>query len=181
VVHDRELVERLDALPRETFSGEVFRATRVSLDPLASSYSGGRWMRRDAAAVLYTSCQRDGALAEIAFHWSQLTPRPTKPVVVHTLRVVIHRTLRLIRADLATLGVPESVYNSLNPPRTQEIGAAAAFLGCDGLITPSARWPCDNLVLLSEQMDASASVDLITSETVDWAAWATDNGMFAAE
>ncbi len=138
-------------------------------------------MRPDAAAVLYTSCQRDGALAEIAFHWSQLTPRPTKPVVVHTLRVVTHRTLRLIRADLATLGVPESVYKNLNPPRTQEIGAAAAFLGCDGLITPSARWPCDNLVLFPEQMDASASVDLITSETVDWAAWATDNGMFGAE
>lgn len=167
MVHDRELVERLDALPRETFSGEVFRATRVSLDPLASSYSGGRWMRRDAAAVLYTSCQRDGALAEIAFHWSQLTPRPTKPVVVHTLRVVIHRTLRLIRADLATLGVPESVYNSLNPPRTQEIGAAAEFLGCDGLITLSARWPCDNRVLFPEQMDASFIVYLITILTVD--------------
>lgn len=138
-------------------------------------------MRRDAAAVLYTSCQREGALAEIAFHWSQLTPRPTRPVVVHTLRVVTRRTLRLIRADLAALGVPQSVYESLNPPRTQAIGAAAQFLGCDGLIAPSARWLCDNLVLFPEQMDASASVDLIRSETVDWAAWATDNGMFGAE
>ena len=181
MVHDRELVERLDSLPREAFSGEVFRATRVSLDPLASSYSGGRWMRRDAAAVLYTSCQPEGALAEIAFHWSQLTPRPTKPVVVHTLRVVTRRTLRLIRADLAALGVPQSVYESLNPPRAQAIGAAAQFLGCDGLIAPSARWPCDNLVLFPEQMDASASVDLIRSETVDWAAWAKDSGMFGAE
>jgi hypothetical protein len=94
---------------------------------------------------------------------------------------VTRRTLRLIRGDLVTLGVPEGVYKNLNPPRTQDIGAAAEFLGCDGLIAPSARWPCDNLVLFSEQMDASASVDLIASETVDWAAWATDNGMVGAE
>ena len=35
----------------EAFDGEVFRATRMSLDPLAGSYNGGRWMRRDAAAI----------------------------------------------------------------------------------------------------------------------------------
>ena len=92
MIHDRELLERLEALPRETFAGEVFRATRQNLDPLASSYSGGRWMRRDAAAVLYTSMLREGALAEISFHWRQLIPRPTKPVALHTLRVVAHRT-----------------------------------------------------------------------------------------
>ena len=48
-------------------------------------------MARDIAAILYTSLEREGALAEIAFHWSQLNPRPTKPVLVHRLRVVAHR------------------------------------------------------------------------------------------
>ena len=38
-------------------------------------------------------------------------------------------------------------YESVNYHRTQEIGAAVAFLGCDGLMVPSARWDCENLVL----------------------------------
>ena len=35
--------------------------------------------------TLYTSCEHDGAMAEIVHHWSQLTPLPSKPVIVHTL------------------------------------------------------------------------------------------------
>ena len=69
VVHHRDLLDRLDALPKESFSGDVFRATRQNLDPLASLYSCGRWMRRDGAGVLYTSLAREGALAEISVHW----------------------------------------------------------------------------------------------------------------
>ena len=45
------LQDELDALPKETFDGSVFRATRQNLDPLASSFSGGRWMRKDGAGV----------------------------------------------------------------------------------------------------------------------------------
>ena len=63
VIHDSDLLDRLDALPKESFSGDVFHATRQNLDPLASSGSGGRWMRRDGAGVLYTSLAREGALA----------------------------------------------------------------------------------------------------------------------
>lgn len=177
MIHDPDLIDRLDALPKETFDGEVFRGTRQNLDPLASSYSGGRWMQRDGAAVLYTSLAREGALAEISFHWGQLNPRPTKPVMLHTLRVVAHRTLKLVRADLATLGVPESAYGGVNMPRTQEIGAAVEFLGCDGLIAPCARWNCDNLILFPDRMGIDATMEIVHSETVDWITWATTQGV----
>ena len=180
MIHDPELLDRLEALPKEAFAGQVFRATRMNLDPSVSSYSGGRWMPRDAAAVLYTSLIKEGALAEMSFHLSLQSPRPTKPVAVHSLRVVAHRTLRLIRADLASLGVPESVYKDVNLPRTQEIGAAVEFLGCDGLIAPSARWPCDNLVLFSERLGVDATLELVNSETVDWIAWATENSLLGS-
>ena len=179
MIHDRELLERLGALPKETFAGEVFRATRQNLDPLASSYSGGRWMRRDAAAVLYTSMLREGALAEISFHWGQLIPRPTKPVVLHTLRVVAQRTLKLVRADLATLGVAMDVFAGVNPLRTQEIGAAVEFLGCDGLIAPSARWHCDNLVLFPDRMSVDATLEVVSRENVDWISWASERKLLA--
>jgi hypothetical protein len=177
VIHEPDLLDRLDALPKEAFEGDAFRATRLSLDPLAASYNAGRWMSRDTAAVLYTSLARDGALAEIVFHWSQLNPRPTKPVVVHRMRVVAHRTLRLIRADLTALGIAEDAYKGMNPARTQEIGAAVEFLGCDGLIAPSARWTCDNLMLFPERMRDDATLEIVHSETVDWLAWGKDSGM----
>lgn len=138
-------------------------------------------MTRDVAAILYTSLEREGALAEIAFHWSQLNPRPTKPVLVHRLRVVAHRTLRLIRADLSALGVPDSEYKGVNLPRTQAIGAAVEFLGCDGLIAPSARWDCENLMLFPERMGADATLELMNSETVDWFAWGTEQGLIASD
>lgn len=159
MIHAPDLLDRLEGLPKEPFDGKVFRGTRQSLDPLASSFSGGRWMRRDGAGVLYTSLAREGALAEISFHWGQLTPRPTKPVMLHTLRVVAHRTLKLLRVDLATLGVPESAFGGVNLPRTQEIGAAVEFLGCDGLVAPCARWHCDNLILFPDRMRAGATLD----------------------
>jgi hypothetical protein len=179
MVHDSNLLDQLDAMPKEAFDGEVYRGTRQSLHPLASSYSGGRWMRRDGVGVLYTSLAREGALAEISFHWGQLTPRPTKPVVLHTLRVAAHRTLKLVRADLEALGLPDSAYGGVNLPRTQEIGAAVEFLGCDGLIAPCARWSCDNLMLFPDRMGVDANLEIIHSEAVDWVAWATAHGLVA--
>lgn len=177
MIHDPDLFDQLDALPKTAFDGEVFRATRQTLDPLASSYSSGRWMMRDGAGVLYTSLAREGAMAEISFHWGQLVPRPTKPVVLHKLSVIAHRTLKLVRVDLASLGVPESGYRGVNLPRTQEIGAAVEFLGCDGLIAPCARWSCDNLILFPDRMADDAKLEVIQSEAIDWLTWAKENGL----
>jgi hypothetical protein len=103
--HDPGLLELLGRFRTEVFAGESFRAAPKSLDPLAPSTRGGRWAPPNEVAVLYTSLAREGALAEIAFYWGQLTPLPSKPAVLHRLRVTAKRTLRLILADLETLGV----------------------------------------------------------------------------
>ena len=66
-----------NSLPKIAFDGQVFRATRKNIDPLATSRSGGRWMPASVESVLYTSMQRDGALPEISFHWSRWTPMPS--------------------------------------------------------------------------------------------------------
>jgi len=178
VIHDPALLERLSAFAPERYDGEAFRATRLSLDPLAASTSGGRWASKGLVSVLYTSLLREGALAEITFHWSQLTPRPSRPAVLHRLSVAAERRLRLLRADLDELDVDVAQYESVNYHRTQEIGAAVGFLGCDGLIVPCARWDCENLVLFTENHALDNRLEVLSSEEIDWQAWAQDAGFF---
>ena len=63
------------------------------------------------------------------------------------------QTIRL--ADLATLaklGVDAARYPDRDYRRTQEIADAAFFLGFEGLIAPSARWTCLNLILFTDRV-----------------------------
>jgi RES domain-containing protein len=176
MIHDPVVIDRLSRLPTEVFSGSVFRATRRSLDPTTASVAGGRWSPTDGPAVLYTSFAREGALAEIAFHWAQFNPRPTKPAVIHQLGVRSERTLRLVRSTLEKLGVSADSYEVPNYGRSQEIGAAVSFLGCDGLIIPSARWTCENLVLFTDNLSMNTILEVQSAEEVDWQQWAKSVG-----
>ncbi|MBA2593327.1 MAG: RES family NAD+ phosphorylase [Pseudomonadota bacterium] len=144
MIHDLDLLDRLSAFDPIKFGGEVFRATRKSLDPLTPSTSGGRWAPKDGPAVLYMSTEGEGALAEIAFHWSQFYPLPSKPAALHRIGLTARRTMRLLRADLVDLGVDWARYGEMSYERSQVIGAAAAFLERDGLLAPSARWSLRN-------------------------------------
>jgi hypothetical protein len=177
LIHDPDLLDRLGALPTEFFRGIVFRATRLRLDPLAPSTSGGRWAPRDHCPVLYTSLERAGALAEIAFHWGRLTPLPSKPVLINRIKVSTERSLHLKRCDLEALGVDADSYTAIEYDRCQKIGAAIGFLGCDGLIVPSARWHCENLVIFHENHSLTNDLELIDCEEVAWQSWARTHGL----
>jgi hypothetical protein len=174
MLHDQELLDRLTAFAPVVFDGEVFRATRRGRDPLATSVAGGRWMAPNQTPTLYTSCERDGALAEIVHHWHQLTPLPSKPVIVHTLSAHLRKSLRLGRAELSGLDVD---FGSPTPGRTQEIGAAVAYLEYDGLIAPSLRWVCDNVIVFGSILERRSNDFIVrSSEEVDWRQWMRDHG-----
>jgi hypothetical protein len=49
------------------------------------------------------------------------------------------------------------------------------------VIAPSARWNCENLMLFPERMGADATLELVNSETVDWFAWGTAQGMIVSD
>jgi RES domain-containing protein len=85
--------------------------------------------------------------------------------------------LRLKLVDLHQLGVDERSYGSLNYETCQAIGAAVAFLEHDGLIVPSARSQCENLVLFTENHSLSCELEAVGEEDVDWQAWARENGL----
>ena len=175
MIHDSELLDKLSVLEIESFSGEVFRATRKSLDPLAPSTNGGRWMPRGENSVLYTSLSRDGALAELSFHWGMLTPLPSKPAVLSRIKVEMKSSMRLLHADLKKFGINETEYQQLNYDKMQKIGAAVAFLDCHGLIVPSARWSCENLIIFTDNLHESEDLVVAEVEEVNWQQWGKEN------
>jgi hypothetical protein len=167
---DLQLLDAVDAHRREPVDAEVWRAVRDGRDPVLGSQSLSRWCD-GTFDVLYTSSERDGAIAEIH---SLLSLQPVFPSKMrwfaHKLKVSCAATLKL--ADLPTLarlGVDTDRYADRDYARTQPIADAAYFLGFDGLIAPNARWPSLNLVLFTEQI-ASVRIEVVSrdDEPIDW-------------
>jgi hypothetical protein len=180
--YDPNLADRLSEFAIQVFDGEAFRVTRANADPTAPSFYGGRWARPQnsdpGTAVLYTSLVREGALAEVTSYLADLTPLPKRSVVkVTRLAVTTSKTLRLVSADLMSLGVDMTRYKERDYHRTQEIGSTLAWLGLDGLIAPSARWPCDNLMIFTDNHSYGEKLEPVAEEMVEWRAWAEENGI----
>jgi hypothetical protein len=157
---------------------QVWRIAREGRDPRLGAPSRGRWSH-GGIDVLYTSLERDGALAEIH---AILSMQPVFPSKVswfeHRLAVRAERTLRL--ADfptLARLGVDVARYSERDYARARDIADAAHFLGFDGLLAPNARWPCLNAVMFTERLrPGQIKVVEMGKEPVDWAGWRKGGG-----
>jgi hypothetical protein len=172
-IRDIALLDAVDEFKREPFAGTAWRVVREGRDPILGTPSNSRWCN-GTFDVLYTALERDGALAEI---YAVLSIQPVFPSRVrffaYQLKLNVNRTLRL--ADLATLtklGVDVSNYRDRDYSRTQPIADAAYFLGFDGLIAPSARWPCANAVLFTDRIPPGGiEIPKLEPTRVDWEAW----------
>lgn len=172
----------LDAIEAETptrLVGMVWRVVTDGLDPLRPGRAGGRW-DDGTFDVLYTSSERDGALAEAWFHLSRGQPLVPSRISkrLHRIEVELGRALDLSAAGkLATLGVNMENYGRLSYvqrvqeyPAPQQIAEIAFFYDYEALIVPNARWPTSNVVILTENARPD-QVEALDSEPVDLAAW----------
>jgi RES domain-containing protein len=183
-LRDSQLIDALEALPHTPFEGTVWRVVRDGRDPCQCSASGGRW-DDGSFEVLYTSLDREGAIAEMYFHL--LRGQPVFPSKVrftlYELKVRLAETMHLPSLpDLAKLELDTSRFGQLSYvertqeyPRTQEIAEVAHFLDCDGLMVPSARWPCANLVLFRDRLAPTAIEVVKDHGVIDWASWRKAN------
>lgn len=179
-VRDNTLLDAIEAATATKFEGSVWRVVRGDRDPLQASSPGGRW-DDGTFDVLYTSLESDGALAEIYFHIMRGQPVfPSRMVFrLYELRVELDRVLELADiAALRVLGVDGGRYGSLQYarkheeyPRLQDIGEAAHFLDFEGLIAPSARWECRNLVVFTDRVPPDALSIANEHGQVDWDTW----------
>ncbi len=122
--------------------------------------------------------ERNGALAEVTSFLADLTPIPgPRELTVTKLAVTTSETVRLLRADLGALGVDMNEYGERDYARTQEIGSTLAWLGFDGLIAPSARWDCENLMIFTDNHKPGEKLEIVGDERVEWQLWARQNGI----
>ncbi len=161
---DLELIDALDACERETLAENSWRVVPDGRDPLQGGPSRSRWCD-GTFDILYTSLERDGAIAEVdAFLRLQPVIPSKRTFSLFSLRARTARTLRI--ADmrmLAGLGVDIARYKERDYARTSAIAETAHFLDYDGLIAPSARHDCFNFMLFTGRV-APDAIDLVAGE-----------------
>ena len=171
--HDRVILDALEARESEAFVGEVWRVTSRGRDPLRGSTAEGRWSPAGEFEVLYTSLERDGALAEIAYRLSLEPVWPSR--VQHEVHRIEARTERSLRfqdvASLALYGIEAHRYAGFDYGPTQALAAAARFLGFDSLIVPSARSAALHFVVFLDAVLDQGELTVIESAPVDWEEW----------
>src|SRR5229473_3916246 len=148
-IHDRAILDALEALDPEPFRGTVWRVTRRGREPLRGAAAHGRWGASGEFEVLYTSLVREGALAEIGYRLSLEPVWPSRiEHEIHAISVEAERALRFVDlASLAPFGVDVARYRTFEYGATQALAAAAHFLEFGGLIVPNARFDCANIVI----------------------------------
>ncbi len=126
----------------------------------------------DDFEALYASMDRDGALAEIHHHLSRAPVFSSSQARLNRVRALTLRTLVFDDvAALESVGVDAAAFHKGENVRTREVGAAARFLDKDGLIVPSARWPCANLVLFLDRLADLETLTVLEQRDVNWPAW----------
>lgn len=170
--HDPDLLDVLEAMDPQSFDGHVWRATWAGRDPLIGGTGGGRWHPANDFEALYTSLDKDGALAETYHHLSRAPVFTSSHLRIHQIALRTERTLVFPNIDaLSVAGVDTEKFRRGGYERTQEIGAAARFLDFDGLIVPSARWPRGNLVLFPDRLEDLEALSVVESRDINWPAW----------
>jgi RES domain-containing protein len=170
-VHDRALLDALESLDTESLERIVWRVVRRGRDPLRGAIAAGRWNAMGEMEVLYTSFERDGALAEVGYRLSLEPVWPSK--IEHQLHQLSIKADRALRIDdlpqLEKLGVDVTRYESFEYAMTQAIAAAVHFLQFDALIVPSARYTTSNVVLFLDQIQIPP--ELKSTVGVNWSKW----------
>ena len=154
----------------------MWRVARAGRSVLDGSRGSGRW-NPASLSVLYGAQEADGAVAEMHFHLNRgqsVFPSRMRHVL---FELRIRTTGSLVLADmdaLSRLGVVPARYGEILYDRTQEIADAAFFMGYDGIIAPSARWACQNIILFLDRIDLD-DVEQVSSSPIDWNAWRMRN------
>lgn len=165
-----EPLEYLEGCRQGRFDGSVNRVVWADRSPTqGSNRARGRWNGPDCQfEVLNTSLSAGGADAEFEAFWSLFEQRPDRRALNWKLRVRLLRVVELGFEDFRKLGVGPTAYRTRDYSRTQEISEAVNDVGCDGLIAPSARYDCNNLIIYLQNMSRDCVLEEVDSREFLW-------------
>lgn len=154
----RALVNWLEGLRSEQWSGIAYRHMLGDYDPLSPNRRGARWNPPDIDA-LYLSAERDTAVSEGDYLISLQSPPITPKRVLYRVDISLKSVLQLTdRALLRELGVDDAALTDADHQKCRDVGHAAAFLEHDGILVPSARSRGVNLVVFVNNQAADPGV-----------------------
>jgi RES domain-containing protein len=138
----------------------------ANLQPTLQNTSGARWNPKGVAAI-YTSIERETALAEADFRLSLEPVRPSKGRTLYKIQMRLSRVVDLTKASVLTeLGLTDrELEDPLDYRTCQEIGGAIAFLEYCGVLVPSARRPGGtNLVIYPTLQPVDDEFEVVETE-----------------
>ena len=165
MIYPPEMLDVLQAAAVSAWEGTVYRHMFGSHKAARSNTGGARWNPPGLEAI-FTSCERETALAEAEYYISMQPLRPKAKRTLYTIRVSLRNVIDLTGPPLLSqLGITDDIISSVDHSPCRLIGAAASWLGHDGLLVPSARRRGGtNLVIY--QHDLSANDFEVTAEEV---------------
>ncbi|MEV5003799.1 RES family NAD+ phosphorylase [Nocardioides sp. LML1-1-1.1] len=165
-IHDPELLDAIESLGFDVLDEvTVWRHMFNDNPPELSNTRGARWNPAGLAAI-YTSEQRETAIAEGQHAIDSQPLRPKARRYVYELRVSAAKVLRITPSDLAALGLEPKDLESPDFSACQRIGAHAAFLGYDALIVPSVRADGTNVVIFVNELAADGAFERVEVEQI---------------
>jgi len=168
---DPEILDALDNLTGEPLTTKVWRVTWASRDPLAGGVGGGRWSPPNQFEALYTSLEADGALAEAYYHLSRAPVFSSSSMKINQIAVKLDSVLTLDIKLLNQLGIVDLLASRIDVRLTQPISEATHLLDHQGLLVPSARYDCNNLIVFMDRIDTEKQLKVLKTEDVNWPAW----------
>lgn len=171
MIHDIEIVDTLDSMKPDEYSGSIWRTTWQGRSPLLGGTGGGRWSPSGGFETLYTSFEKDTSISELHYHLSQAPVFSSSNVeiwelVIHKLQILDLTT----NSALKKLQIDARNHRKDQLFRCQQIGGAAYFLGHQGILVPSYRRPGINCVIFSERLDID-QLEEKSSKPINWPAW----------
>lgn len=168
MIFEQEVLDALEKLNQEAWEGEVWRFVARGRNPLLANRTGARWSPPGTAA-LYTSLERGTVLAELD-HLRNLQTPPVRRSAFRLYRVRVQVESILIltnQAVLGTLGLDEQQVASDDMNACQSVGGAAAWLGRDAILVPSARADGSNLVVFVDNQQPDAVLEPVEEEDLE--------------
>ncbi len=135
--------------------------------PERENTRGARWNPPETPAI-YTSIEREVAIAEAGFYLSLQPVTPQVKRTIYKLEVCLDSVVTLTQEDLRTVfKISEAEFNSSDHGACSVIGGAIEYQLNDGLLVPSARTIGLNLVIFPNRQRSSYRFTVLSSEILN--------------